>query len=69
MALLKLTRSIIEGAPIEVHGTGKMTRDFTSVDDVVEAICRLAELAPERNNQGRQAPRRPPSRRRFESST
>jgi UDP-glucuronate 4-epimerase len=46
MALFKFTRSIIEGTPIEVYGAGKMTRDFTYVDDVVEAIARLAERAP-----------------------
>jgi UDP-glucuronate 4-epimerase len=46
MALFKFTRSIIEGTPIEVYGAGKMTRDFTYVDDVVEALSRLAERAP-----------------------
>jgi UDP-glucuronate 4-epimerase len=46
MALFKFTRSIIEGTPIEVYGAGKMTRDFTYVDDVVEAIARLAVRAP-----------------------
>jgi UDP-glucuronate 4-epimerase len=46
MALFKFTRSIIEGTPIEVYGAGKMTRDFTYVDDVVEAVCRLLERAP-----------------------
>ena len=50
MALFKFTRGIIEGTPIEVYGAGKMTRDFTYVDDVVEAICRLAERAPQRRN-------------------
>ena len=42
MALFKFTKSIIAGTPIEVYGAGKMTRDFTYVDDVVEAISRLA---------------------------
>ncbi len=46
MALFKFTRNIIDGTPIDVHGAGRMTRDFTYVDDVVEAICRLSELAP-----------------------
>jgi UDP-glucuronate 4-epimerase len=46
MALFKFTRSIIEGTPIKVYGAGKMTRDFTYVDDVVEALSRLAERAP-----------------------
>jgi UDP-glucuronate 4-epimerase len=56
MALFKFTRSIIDGTPIEVYGAGKMTRDFTYVDDVVEAVRRLSTLAPERN--GENAPYR-----------
>jgi UDP-glucuronate 4-epimerase len=47
MALFKFTRNIIAGEPIEVYGAGKQTRDFTYVDDVVEAIARLSEHAPE----------------------
>jgi UDP-glucuronate 4-epimerase len=46
MALFKFTGSIIAGTPIEVYGEGKMTRDFTYVDDVVEAMCRLTERPP-----------------------
>jgi len=46
MALFKFTANIIAGTPIEVYGAGKMTRDFTYVDDVVEAICRLADRPP-----------------------
>jgi UDP-glucuronate 4-epimerase len=56
MALFKFTRNIIEGTPIEVYGAGKMTRDFTYVDDVVEAICRLAELVPGASDPGRATP-------------
>jgi UDP-glucuronate 4-epimerase len=50
MALFKFTRGIIEGTPIEVYGAGKMTRDFTYVDDVVEALKRLAERSPAAGN-------------------
>lgn len=46
MALFKFVKNILQGAPIEVYGHGNMTRDFTYVDDVVEAICRLTERAP-----------------------
>jgi UDP-glucuronate 4-epimerase len=46
MALFKFTKSIIDGTPIDVYGAGKMTRDFTYVDDVVEALGRLADRAP-----------------------
>jgi UDP-glucuronate 4-epimerase len=55
MALFKFTKSIIEGVPIEVYGAGKMTRDFSYVDDVVEAVCRLADRVPERKRSGEQS--------------
>ncbi|WP_252502000.1 NAD-dependent epimerase [Sporosarcina sp. Marseille-Q4943] len=43
MALFKFTKNIIEGKPIDVYNNGKMMRDFTYVDDIVEAISRLVE--------------------------
>jgi UDP-glucuronate 4-epimerase len=46
MALFKFTRNILSGSPIDVYGAGKMTRDFTYVADVVEALSRLAALTP-----------------------
>jgi UDP-glucuronate 4-epimerase len=49
MALFKFTRNILAGEPIEVYGAGKQTRDFTYVDDVVEAIVRLCARVPERD--------------------
>lgn len=52
MALFKFTKNIIAGEPIEVYGAGKQTRDFTYVNDVVEAIVRLSEHAPDRNASG-----------------
>ena len=55
MALFKFTKGIIEGAPIEVYGAGKMTRDFSYVDDVVEAICRLTDQVPGRGSSGEQS--------------
>jgi UDP-glucuronate 4-epimerase len=41
MALFLFTRAILEGRPIEVFDGGRMQRDFTYVDDVVEAIVRV----------------------------
>lgn len=41
MALFKFTKNIIEGKPIDVYNNGEMLRDFTYVDDIVEAISRL----------------------------
>lgn len=46
MALFKFTRAIVEGRPVEVYNRGEMRRDFTYVDDVVEALVRLLPLAP-----------------------
>lgn len=42
MALFLFTRAILAGEPIKVFGCGRMMRDFTYIDDVVEGIVRLA---------------------------
>lgn len=47
MALFKFVSAIERGQPIEIYGEGKMQRDFTYVDDLVEAIVRLIPLAPQ----------------------
>jgi UDP-glucuronate 4-epimerase len=41
MALFVFTKSILEGKPIDVFNHGKMRRDFTYVEDIVEGISRL----------------------------
>jgi UDP-glucuronate 4-epimerase len=46
MALFKFVDAIEAGRPIEVYGEGRMERDFTYVEDLVEAIVRLMPLAP-----------------------
>lgn len=46
MALFKFVESIESGRPIEIYGSGNMERDFTYVDDLVEAVCRLMPLPP-----------------------
>jgi UDP-glucuronate 4-epimerase len=46
MALFKFVRAILAGEPIDVYGGGAMSRDFTYVDDLVEAIVRLIPLTP-----------------------
>lgn len=43
MALFLFTRAILEGRPIDVFNQGKMQRDFTFVDDVVEGIIRVLD--------------------------
>ena len=45
MAYWKFTEAIWEGRPIDVYNNGDMARDFTYVDDVVEAILRLIPQA------------------------
>ncbi|RVT99218.1 SDR family NAD(P)-dependent oxidoreductase [Rhodovarius crocodyli] len=51
MALFRFTRAILAGEPIEVYGHGRMARDFTYVDDLVEAITRLAAHPPVEGHQ------------------
>jgi UDP-glucuronate 4-epimerase len=42
MAYFKFTRAMLRGEPIEVYNHGRMRRDFTYIDDVVESVIRLA---------------------------
>ena len=46
MALFKFTRGILAGEPIPVFNQGKMVRDFTYVDDIVEGVVRVTDRAP-----------------------
>jgi len=50
MALFKFAKAILADEPIDVYGDGEMSRDFTYVDDLVEAIVRLAQVAPNEAN-------------------
>lgn len=43
MALFIFTKAIIEGTPIDVYNNGKMQRDFTYIDDIVEGIVRVID--------------------------
>src|SRR5690606_8560209 len=49
MALFMLTKAILEGQPIDVYNHGKMKRDFTYIDDIVEGIVRLIPTLPKAN--------------------
>lgn len=49
MALFLFTKAILEGRPIDVFNFGKMKRDFTYVDDIVEGISRLIPSIPKEN--------------------
>ncbi|MCR4436296.1 MAG: NAD-dependent epimerase [Eubacteriales bacterium] len=46
MAYFSFTRAILEGKPIKVFNYGKMKRDFTYIDDIVEGIVRLIPRPP-----------------------
>jgi UDP-glucuronate 4-epimerase len=46
MALFKFAEAILEGRQIEVFNQGRLERDFTYIDDLVEAVVRLARTPP-----------------------
>ena len=43
MALFLFTKAILENKPIDVFNYGKMQRDFTYIDDIVEGIVRVID--------------------------
>ncbi|HEY3298391.1 MAG TPA: NAD-dependent epimerase [Armatimonadota bacterium] len=47
MALFLFTKAIIEGRSIDVFNHGKMQRDFTYIDDIVEGIVRVLDNVPQ----------------------
>jgi UDP-glucuronate 4-epimerase len=46
MAMWLFTEAIVEGRPIKLFNNGHMRRDFTYVDDAVEAVVRLVRCPP-----------------------
>jgi UDP-glucuronate 4-epimerase len=52
MALFKFTDAILKGQAIDIYGEGRMSRDFTYVEDLVEAIVRLVPCVPARSALG-----------------
>ncbi len=49
MALFLFTKAILEGNPIKVFNHGKMKRDFTYIDDIIEGVVRVMGKSPEPN--------------------
>ena len=49
MALFLFTQAILSGKPIDVFNNGKMQRNFTYVDDIIETIIRVTEKIPQPN--------------------
>lgn len=47
MALFKFVKAILQGEAIDVYNHGKMQRDFTYIDDLIEAVYRLSNAVPE----------------------
>jgi UDP-glucuronate 4-epimerase len=49
MALFIFTRAILEGRPIDVFNEGRMQRDFTYIDDIVQGVVRTLDQAAQPN--------------------
>jgi UDP-glucuronate 4-epimerase len=49
MALFLFTKAILEDRPIDVFNYGRMQRDFTYIDDIVEGVQRVINRVPEPN--------------------
>ena len=47
MAYFSFTRAILEGKPIDLYNQGRMQRDFTCVDDIVEGLLRTIDTIPQ----------------------
>ncbi|MBB5731619.1 UDP-glucuronate 4-epimerase [Altererythrobacter atlanticus] len=46
MAYFSFTNKILAGQPIEIYGEGKMARDFTYIDDIVDGIVGTLDNPP-----------------------
>lgn len=46
MAPMLFSRAILAGEPIRVFNYGRMERDFTYIDDIVEGVVRLLAMPP-----------------------
>lgn len=49
MAMSIFAKAIVEGHPVKLFNRGQMRRDFTYVDDVIEALVRLIDHVPQGN--------------------
>ena len=50
MSAFLFVRAILDGRPITLFNDGKMQRDFTYIDDIVEGVTRLIDLPPPRRD-------------------
>ena len=49
MALFIFTKAILAGEPIDIYNYGKMQRDFTYIDDIIEGVVRVMDRIPQAN--------------------
>ena len=49
MALFLFTKAILSGEPLNIFNEGNMVRDFTYIDDIVEAILKIIDKIPSSN--------------------
>ncbi len=59
MAYFSFTKKILTNKPIEIYNYGKMKRDFTYIDDIVEGIARLLDKIPVANQNWEEVDRNP----------
>ncbi len=50
MALFRFTDAIFHNRAIDIYGEGRMSRDFTYIDDLTESVLRLSEISPHEDN-------------------
>ncbi|WP_121119841.1 NAD-dependent epimerase/dehydratase family protein [Croceibacterium ferulae] len=50
MAYFSFTEKILRGEPIEVYGNGRMARDFTFIDDIVDGVVGALDHPPARGD-------------------
>jgi UDP-glucuronate 4-epimerase len=62
MAVWLFTQAILDGRPVRLFNHGHMRRDFTYVDDVIEAVVRLIEAPPAATAAQQSTPPQPPHR-------
>ncbi|MCJ2034854.1 NAD-dependent epimerase/dehydratase family protein [Methylobacterium sp. J-068] len=55
MALFKFVSALLQDRPIDIYNHGRMERDFTYIDDLVEGIVRLIDAVPMRGEPVRDA--------------
>jgi UDP-glucuronate 4-epimerase len=46
MAIFSFTKAILEERPIDIYNHGRMKRDFTYIDDIVEGVVRVLDAVP-----------------------